>query len=69
MDGERDRQIDMGDKHTGKLSLGPEYDHQVRKESFLSLLQQKGEPEIEIAFLLQVTKVLRYSYEAMLKQR
>ena len=43
--------------------------NQVRKESFLSLLQQKGEPEIEIAFLLQVTKVLRYSYEAMLKQR
>ena len=31
--------------------------------------QQKEEPEIEIAFLLQVTEVLHYSHEAMLKQR
>ena len=43
--------------------------NQVRKESFLSLMQQKEEPEIEIAFLLQVTEVLHYSHEAMLKQR
>lgn len=32
MDGLRDRQIDMGDKYTGKVSLDPEYDHQKSGE-------------------------------------
>lgn len=61
----------MGDKYTGKVSLGPEYDHQKsgEKGKFSLSVATERRAEIEIAFLLQVTKVLHYSHEAMLKQR